>query len=647
MRISNRPGFWLVCVVFVALAASTVFAAAPGLTFTTTAIRTSVANEYAPVIDGRYIAYQRHNLGDSSPNNDVYVYDLSQGTARAATTLTSDQLNPDVSYDLVVYDDWRHGNREIYLYDINEDSEVRITNKAGHQFRPRISNRTIIWHDAATASLWYRDLMEGVNKEIPGTSGILAIDFWDIDGDTVVIAQGSTLYEWPVGSDMGPNEIGTIGSWTFQSLQAHADRAAFTILSPGGLDANCISLLDGSEFEIDETPTRNSQKPDLFHRNSVWQHDGAGNENLAFSYLGESGFDGVALTNDDEEDPSVFGRRVVFTRPGTLFGKNIHMASATPEAARTSGTNRYQTAIETSKAYFDSADSAVICTGLNFPDALAAAPFAKALKAPLLLVPGDRVPSGLLDELTRLGVLHVWVIGGEDVVTAEVANTLSAGRFLTRIAGDDRYETAKAVAYYHYDLVTMSQGLPWTGYAFIARGDAFPDALAVAPVAASVNAPVLLTKTNSLPTATADALTYIHIDHPVVVGGSDVVSDSVKNQIQTITVAEHSAAPTERWEGPTRYATAVDIVSRALAANWIDLDTLGVATGANFPDALGGGAAMAHYGSPLLLVKPNEVPGVVATFMGDHDWDIGRIDVFGGTSVVSEPVKQALHAYLK
>ncbi|MBN2847000.1 MAG: cell wall-binding repeat-containing protein [Coriobacteriia bacterium] len=89
------------------------------------------------------------------------------------------------------------------------------------------------------------------------------------------------------------------------------------------------------------------------------------------------------------------------------------------------------------------------------------------------------------------------------------------------------------------------------------------------------------------------------------------------------------------------------MVKEALAARWIDLDTLGFATGLDFPDALGGGAALGYYGSGLLLTRADALPEVVDTFLADHEYEIGRADMFGGTTVVSESVKSAVYDALR
>jgi putative cell wall-binding protein len=69
-----------------------------------------------------------------------------------------------------------------------------------------------------------------------------------------------------------------------------------------------------------------------------------------------------------------------------------------------------------------------------------------------------------------------------------------------------------------------------------------------------------------------------------------------------------------------------------------------IAAGQNFPDALAGGAAAAAEGSPVLLVRQNSIPALVATEL--DRLNPGRIVVLGGPAIVSDAVKTALGAYL-
>ncbi|TAK01211.1 MAG: cell wall-binding repeat-containing protein [Chloroflexota bacterium] len=95
-----------------------------------------------------------------------------------------------------------------------------------------------------------------------------------------------------------------------------------------------------------------------------------------------------------------------------------------------------------------------------------------------------------------------------------------------------------------------------------------------------------------------------------------------------------------RLAGSDRYATAATISEQTFSS---PVAVAYVATGANYPDALAGGAAAAFHDAPLLLVTRDSIPTATANELGRlHP---GRIVVLGGAGVVSEAVKSALGGY--
>jgi hypothetical protein len=68
-----------------------------------------------------------------------------------------------------------------------------------------------------------------------------------------------------------------------------------------------------------------------------------------------------------------------------------------------------------------------------------------------------------------------------------------------------------------------------------------------------------------------------------------------------------------------------------------------VATGENFPDALGSAAASAVQGGPVLLITKDSIPAVTAAELSRLSPDV--IYVSGGTAVVSDAVFTQLKAY--
>lgn len=168
------------------------------------------------------------------------------------------------------------------------------------------------------------------------------------------------------------------------------------------------------------------------------------------------------------------------------------------QVRRVAGSNRYATAAMVSTEFFspNQVSRVFIVTGENFPDALAIGPVAGASGSPVLLVERDNIPNETRDELIRLNPRRIEVIGGEGAISGAVYNQLREFSSRSRrVAGVSRYATAAAVSEQYVNADTVSR-------AFFVTGANFPDALAVAPVAAALGAPLLLVQNNLVPGST-------------------------------------------------------------------------------------------------------------------------------------------------
>jgi putative cell wall-binding protein len=160
--------------------------------------------------------------------------------------------------------------------------------------------------------------------------------------------------------------------------------------------------------------------------------------------------------------------------------------------------DRYGTAAAAFEAFPAGADVAILASGENFPDALAAAPLAAFYDAPILLTQKTALPPVASGALVELGVADVIVLGGPDAVSFAVSNALELNYQVSRAAGRRRYGTAAQAA---RDAFPAGAGV-----AVLASGENFPDALAAAPLAAFYDAPILLTGRTFIPPVTVAAL---------------------------------------------------------------------------------------------------------------------------------------------
>ncbi len=188
----------------------------------------------------------------------------------------------------------------------------------------------------------------------------------------------------------------------------------------------------------------------------------------------------------------------------------IDISSYAPEGStqRIAGDTRYDTAVEVSKlAFAPGIDTVYVATGERFPDPLAAGAAAAIAPAPVLLTLPDRLHPATRDEILRLGPSQVILVGGPLAVSDSVAaEIMSLGPAVHRVAGDDRYQTAAAVA----SLTFPTAPAP----TFISVGTDFPDAMTGAPLAASRGGPILLTRTDRLPESSASEISRLANDQP-------------------------------------------------------------------------------------------------------------------------------------
>jgi len=295
-----------------------------------------------------------------------------------------------------------------------------------------------------------------------------------------------------------------------------------------------------------------------------------------------------------------------------------------PIMVRLAGSDRNATAAAVSAATFaPGIPIAYVATGATFPDALAAGAAAASHDGPVLLVATNSIPGATATELARLQPGTIKVIGGTAMVSDGVLNALrgyATSGNVERIAGSNRYATAALVS-----ADTFTAGVP---VAYIATGEMFPDALSGAGAAGMSGGPILLVRPDAIPAETASELSRLAPGRIVVLGASAVVSDAVAAGLMPYATSGNVT----RLAGSDRYATAVAVSSGTFTSG----PTVYVATGVNFPDALGGGPVAGGLPGPLLLVPGTSLPSSVAAEL--IRLDPATVVILGGTTSVSDEV---------
>lgn len=317
------------------------------------------------------------------------------------------------------------------------------------------------------------------------------------------------------------------------------------------------------------------------------------------------------------------------TNVGPRSNAAVVTAIASNEIIRDEGSDRYQTALDISRSTFPAGSvdtTVVIATGLDFPDALAGSSLAGVHGSPLLLV-GPTLTKDLTDEIDRLGATDVVLIGGTSAISGPIETGLRAKYGVKRVWGPGRYETAAAVA----REVVVHGGT--ASNAYFVRGDAFADAIAVSPFAYSNQTPVLLVQTADVPAATEAVIDDLGITFGMIAGGTSAVNDDTEADLET-----QLGAPLERWAGANRFETASLAAQYHVTEGLATYHYVGIATGLNYPDALGGGAAAGANGGVLLLTLVDSLPDPTRAVLEANKSLIDEVHVFGGTSAVNTTV---------
>ena len=187
----------------------------------------------------------------------------------------------------------------------------------------------------------------------------------------------------------------------------------------------------------------------------------------------------------------------------------------------------------------DELTTAIVARAGNFPDALASGPLALEGRHPILLTPTDTLDPVTRDALTDpdLGIEQVVVTGGTVAISQDVEDAiadLDNVASVHRVAGEDRTQTAVELgeltrSTLGWDASTMS----------LARGDFFPDALTVAPLAAQLDASLVLAQNPQ----TIGANTFVGlqdvcatIEDLLITGGDIAISPDAAGEAKLATI---------------------------------------------------------------------------------------------------------------
>lgn len=283
---------------------------------------------------------------------------------------------------------------------------------------------------------------------------------------------------------------------------------------------------------------------------------------------------------------------------GTLLGLSFLTGSINAEeisARRISGINRYETSIRSSRE-FSQSDYLIIASGKSYSDALFGSALASQENSPLLLTDKNTLYPSIPSEIRRLGVKEVFVLGGTDSISSSIDSYLkSLGVSVTRLSGMNRTETATAINNKRIELESKRRpGLEYLNAGV--DGSNFPDAL----VAGSF---VGQSKPGN----------NIVLLHPGYGSNYDWFFGGAMGYTR------------RSFAGKDRYETASIVATMFKGSVESANDTIILANGQSYPDALSASSLSAKYKAPILLtpsrstskftldyIKRNNIKNIIA-----------------------------------
>lgn len=228
---------------------------------------------------------------------------------------------------------------------------------------------------------------------------------------------------------------------------------------------------------------------------------------------------------------------------------------------------------------------------------------------------------------SRLRGDDVIVLGGPAAVSDNALYDISGvlGGMPGRIAGPNRYSTATRVsaAFFAPDVAAV----------YIVTGEGFADALSTGAAAASLDAPLLLVRKDSIPVEVRAELTRLRPKRIFVAGGPVVISQTVVDDLRAYAMT----GTVSRLAGANRYGTAAAVAAAAFPSG---VGTAYLASGLGFADALSAGAGAVTVDGAVLLSTSEHLPA--ETVASIRKLKPSEVVLVGGTSALTPTIESEL-----
>lgn len=263
-------------------------------------------------------------------------------------------------------------------------------------------------------------------------------------------------------------------------------------------------------------------------------------------------------------------------------------------------------------------------TSMSAPHVSAAASLCFSLQPELI---GRTVEKVLCASADDIGVPGIDVEFGYGALNMERTLSTISSPSVERVYGMDRIQTS----------IKISQRFfPASKIVVVTTAETFPDSLSAVPLASALSAPILLTKPDVLVQSLKDEIARLKAEKIYIIGGTGAVSLSVETGLKSIAGVNEVV----RLSGKDRYETSAKVAEELKRIRGTSFESIYIATGENFPDALSISPLAACEKSPVLLVRKDSIPEPTYAWLRINP--ALKIYIAGGTGAVSASLENLL-----
>ena len=293
----------------------------------------------------------------------------------------------------------------------------------------------------------------------------------------------------------------------------------------------------------------------------------------------------------------------------------------------------------------------ILVSGSVYADGLAAAALAKQEDADIVLVPAAGLGTAQVQAIAAENPQTIWIVGGPQAVPTSVEAQLTASitqggagfdsARIQRIYGATRFDTA----------VEVSKRIQTIAYlaakptAIVVRGDSFADAVIAGPATFGITGgvgshPVFLVNRDTIPASVVDQLKARGITNVLIVGGTSVVSETVRLGIQSLGITTTRVAGTDRYSTATALSQLLitPISLGGFGWNAGDVALVDLSDGSLGFDAISAVGLAGPTRRIVLGATPVRLPAATTTYLATLKSLTSRLTVIGSATAIPDAV---------